>query len=339
MYFTARTLDDLLAPVLQRLLEVRHIVSTSRGDTKELTGVLLRLRNPRARLSHTESKGRVFSCLGELLWYLAGSNKLSFIVYYIERYKKESEDNRTVYGAYGPRIFGKGSKAQVHNIIELLRRGPSTRRAVIQLFGAQDVEKRKVEVPCTCTLQFLLRRGRLHLITNMRSNDAYFGLPHDIFAFTMLQELVARSINVEVGDYKHAVGSLHLYKDHFDAAQAYLKEGWQTTQDPMPAMPAGDPWPYLKEVLKAERAIRGGHVSITRTEKMPDYWADMIRLLQIFRHAKNKESGEITLLRKKMSSKVYNSYILRREKPKTEISQPEKQMGFPYASDGDRSGL
>jgi len=40
-------------------------------------------------------------------------------------------------------------------------------------------------------MQFMVRRRRLHLLTNMRSNDAFIGLPHDIFAFTMLQEIMA----------------------------------------------------------------------------------------------------------------------------------------------------
>lgn len=37
----------------------------------------------------------------------------------------------------------------------------------------------------------------------MRSNDAYLGFPHDVFFFTMIQELVARSLGIRVGDYHH----------------------------------------------------------------------------------------------------------------------------------------
>ena len=43
------------------------------------------------------------------------------------------------------------------------------------------------------------------MLTYMRSNDAYWGLPHDVFAFTMLQEILARSLTLELGTYKHAV--------------------------------------------------------------------------------------------------------------------------------------
>ena len=59
----------------------------------------------------------------------------------------------------------------------------------------------------------------------MRSNDAFKGLPHDVFCFTMLQEIFARTLGVHVGVYKHAVGSLHLYDKDRQKANQYLKEG------------------------------------------------------------------------------------------------------------------
>ncbi len=89
-----------------------------------------------------------------------------------------------------------------------------------------------------------------------RSNDAFLGLSHDIFSFTMLQEIVARTLSVEVGTYKHAVGSLHLNDRNRRAARRYLEEGWQSTTICMPPMPPGDPWNSIGKVLRAEREIR-----------------------------------------------------------------------------------
>ena len=131
---------------------------------------------------------------------LAKTNSLEFISYYLSRYQDESEDGRTVYGAYGPRLFKLRGINQINNIRRLLKKRDS-RRAVIQLFDAKDIAKRHKDVPCTCTMQFMVRRRRLHLLTNMRSNDAFIGLPHDIFAFTMLQEIMARSLGLELGTY------------------------------------------------------------------------------------------------------------------------------------------
>ena len=83
----------------------------------------------------------------------------------------------------------------------------------------------------------------------MRSNDSYIGLPHDFFAFTMIQEIVARTLDCGLGAYKHFVGSLHLYEDDLDSAQGYINEGLQPTTAAMPAMPRGDPWKVIDVLL------------------------------------------------------------------------------------------
>ena len=43
----------------------------------------------------------------------------------------------------------------------------------------------------------MIRSGQMDMITYMRSNDVFLGLPHDIFAFTMIQEIMARTLSVE----------------------------------------------------------------------------------------------------------------------------------------------
>jgi thymidylate synthase len=197
MYITARTLDDLLRRVFEKLLTGKDRIKSIKGANTELTGVLLKITQPRARLSRTEIKGTLFSCLGELLWYLAKTNALEFVAFYLPKYEKSSDDGKTIYGGYGPRLFCMDeANDQVANVTSLLRKKPGTRQAVIQLFKATDIIEEHKDVPCTCTLQFMIRGQRLHMFTNMRSNDAFLGLPHDVFAFTMLQEIVARTLNL-----------------------------------------------------------------------------------------------------------------------------------------------
>jgi thymidylate synthase len=279
MYFSAKTIDDLLRTAFRKLLESKNYVKASRGSMTELTGVLLQLTNPRARLSRTETKGRLFSCLGELFWYLAKTDDLTFIRYYLSHYAEESDDGQTVYGAYGPRLFSMRENNQIANVVKLLRERPTSRRAVIQLFDAADIAKVHKGIPCTCTLQFMIRDNHLILFTNMRSNDTFIGLPYDVFAFTMLQEIIARALGIDVGPYKHAVGSLHLYERNRKAAQQYLEEGWQETVEvSMPPMPLGDPWPALRTLLKAESDIRQGKAPDLPALKLDHYWTDLARL-------------------------------------------------------------
>jgi len=222
VYVRANTLDDLLHQVLELLTASTEWEHATRGRFTELYGSLLHLTNPRARLSRSESKGKVFSALGEWLWYLSGTNDYAFIDYYVPgAYAKETEDGKTVRSGYGERFFDFRGINQLNSVTDLLMRKKSTRRAVIQLFDASDITRNYASVPCTCTLQFLVRGNRLNMFVNMRSNDAYFGLPHDVFAFTMMQELVATSIGVELGEYKHSAGSLHLYEDQFPYARSF----------------------------------------------------------------------------------------------------------------------
>lgn len=321
MYISSTNIDDLLSRTFRRILKDGIEIEASRGLAKEKVGVLLQLTNPRSRLSRTEKKGTVYSALGELLWYLAASNRLDFIKYYIPLYESESEDKRTIYGAYGPRLFKLGGSInQVLNVIDLLKNKPHSRRAVIQLFDAKDIEKRspklgeRKEIPCTCTLQFLLRKRQLHMITTMRSNDAFLGLPHDIFAFTMLQEIIAKTLGVKLGAYKHSVGSLHIYQKDIPGIRQYLEEGIQGNIY-MPQMPDGDPWPAINILLKLENKIRKGEHADIDAAPIDHYWKDLARLLKIFSlSASSADTQKISKIRKSMFSQVYTPYIIKRQK-------------------------
>jgi thymidylate synthase len=309
MYIKASTLDDLLRDVLSKLIENNEWQTASRGKFTELFAPTLHLTNPRARLSRSEMKGKVFSALGEWLWYLSGTNDYTFIDYYIPgKYRDETEDGKTVRSGYGERLFGFRGLNQLDSVIGLLKRRRSTRRAVIQLFDASDIERDYASIPCTCTLQFMMRGDRLHLYVNMRSNDAYFGLPHDVFAFTMLQEMIARSIGVDLGEYKHAVGSLHLYELQVDAATAYLGEAWQATVA-MPSMPPGDPWESVEKVREIERRLREeGKSDIARSD-LSEYWRDLCRLLAAYRAGRDHDLTRLNGIRAELNSATYRVFV------------------------------
>ena len=325
-YFEADTLDDLMAEIFSPLLAGTEMIEASRGRFTEIFGAMLVLKNPRARLSRSESRGKIFSALGELFWYLSKTNSHQFIEYYISRaYKKEiEEDDNSVRNGYGTRLFYQnGQHDQIQNVINTLNKGRRTsRRAVIQLFEASDLTENFNEVPCTCTLQFLVRNDKLNLLVNMRSNDAYRGLPHDIFAFTMLQELIARSLGVEVGIYKHCAASLHLYEkieernDH-EEARKFLAEGWQDKIS-MPEMPISDQWNAIETVRQIEKQIRTGDYVDIASSGLDQYWQDICRLFVVFREGKSKnaqisESLETCrTIRKQMSNRIYDMFITSR---------------------------
>lgn len=308
-FFQAQTIDDLMYQVTNDLLSKGKPIRPTKGPAVELTGILLELKNPRARLSQTETRGKALSCLGELCWYLAKTNCLDYISYYIPKYKIFA-DNGLIFGGYGPRLFDWKGLNQVENIIDRLKTKPYSRKAVIQLFDAKDITEEHGDIPCTCTIQFMVRSSKLHMIIYMRSNDVFWGFPHDIFFFTMLQEIIARTLSVKLGSYKHIVGSLHLYDKNKKDAEQFINEGWQSTKIPMPPMPKGDPWPAINILLKSESAIRNGDIfDDSILDNVDPYWADLIRLLQVFRFHRDKKPDKIRSLRQEMSSEIYFPFI------------------------------
>ena len=308
--FAAATLDDVMRLVVNELLLHGEPIQSSKGPNRELTGVLLELTNPRSRLSRTETRGKPFSCLGELCWYLGKSDDVDFISYYLSSYSDLAEEHR-LRGAYGPRLFG-GDIDQVANVIDLLRRKPRSRQAVIQIFNASDIVGQHKDVPCTCVLQLMVRDSKpsLHMITYLRSNDVLLGLPHDVFCFTMIQEIVARALSLSIGTYRHVVGSIHLYDRDKKKAEQFINEGWQSTDLAMPQMPEGDPSPAVKTLLKAERSIRDGQgLPTDYLEGIHLYWADLVRLLVVFRYSKDKDGESIETVRGEMHSHIYDLFI------------------------------
>ena len=203
---------DSLYVKLCKLLEDngQHIVSRGMA-VKELIGVSIVLTEPKRRFLENSARNlKLYYAIGEFLWYLRGSNDLSEIEYYAPSMAKFSDDGSILQGAYGPKIV-----PLIDDLIQLLKNDTGTRRAVIPLYSADDLGKESKDIPCTLSLEFLIRNNKLHLITNMRSNDIFLGLPYDIFSFTMLQEYIAYQLGVDLGCYYHYVGSLHVYQRNF----------------------------------------------------------------------------------------------------------------------------
>lgn len=133
------------------------------------------------------------------------------------------------HGAYGPRL-----QYQVPDAIRRLQADISTRRAVLTIWDPiRDLREHPEEAtdyPCTVSCQLMVRQGYLDMHVSMRANDAWFGLPYDVFTFSQLQCTIAGQLGLPVGAYYHHATSLHLYEKDFDGA-------WQvahTSYDPTP---------------------------------------------------------------------------------------------------------
>ena len=187
-------------------------------------GFSARIENPSDRLiSIPERHWDIVYGLGEFIWYVTGSNSLDFINYYAPSYTRFSDDGETLYGAYGTRLFKSTiykysanllPESGIRSIIRKLRQDPDSRQALSVIWREDDMHLLKTkDLPCTVALQFFIRDNKLCMITTMRSNDVWLGATNDIFCFTMMQELIASELGIEMGFYQHNAGSMHMYEN------------------------------------------------------------------------------------------------------------------------------
>jgi len=171
----------------------------------------------------------------EGLWMLAGRNDLTFVKQYNNRMGDYSDDGETLHGAYGWRWIdyfrdsssvALGTINQLDIIIERLKADPTDRRCVLQMWDpVNDLNRKGVDVPCNTSIYFKIRNNRLLMTVCCRSNDIIWGtFGANIVHMSMLQEYMARAIDVEIGEYTQVSDSFHAYTKVFDEMHSRLEE-------------------------------------------------------------------------------------------------------------------
>lgn len=150
-------------------------------------------------------------CCAEAAWVMSGDNRVSTIKPYAKMIENFSDDGQYYFGAYGPKLVD-----QLPYIIKCFKKDIYTRQAVIQIWRERPYITK--DVPCTLSIQFIYRDGYLHCIDNMRSSDAWLGIPYDWFTFSMISAGVAALLRNEVKD----LNSIKLGKLFFNAGSQHL---------------------------------------------------------------------------------------------------------------------
>jgi hypothetical protein len=149
--------------------------------------------------------------VAEWVWMSLGREDVEGIARYNQRLRAFSDDGIRFAGAYGPMLRDQFAWA-----VKQLRDDPNTRQAVVQIWRPRPA--RSKDVPCTLSFDFLARAGRLHMTATMRSSDAWLGVPYDAFNFSMILNMAAGALGLEVGELTMNLASSHLYEQHWDLA-------------------------------------------------------------------------------------------------------------------------
>lgn len=211
------TVDSAYYGMCVQLLAAPHV-----GNTHEILNAKIQIEdvsNPVVSIRDIS----VEYLFGELVWYFTGRNDLEFISKFSSFWNHLSDDGETCNSAYGHIIFEKHGFDQLAKVIELLRKDPTSRRAVINLNVPNEHVIETKDEPCTVSIQFLLRDNKVYCTTYMRSNDIWFGFPYDVVFFTELQRIVAQELHANLGTYTHLVGSLHMYDKDEEKIRAIVK--------------------------------------------------------------------------------------------------------------------
>ena len=143
-------------------------------------------------------------------------------------------DRGRLRGAYGPRTYN-----QLKFVVQLLAEDPDTRQAVATIWNGTELREPSHDVPCTLSFQFFIRKRKLEMRVEMRSNDAWLGFPIDIEVFSSLHRSIAAALGLEPGPYYHVTGSMHLYERDVERAMSVVNLGPSPAQrEPAPGLSA-----------------------------------------------------------------------------------------------------
>lgn len=221
LQYQAHTASEVLSTIMSDLLGFGDEVGSRNGRAKELLNTQIILNRPQLREIITEGrKANIYAQIAETMWVLAGRDDIEWLGRYLPRAKDFSDDGETWRGAYGPRIRNyRGHIDQLYFVVDLLRRDPLSRRAVISIYDPMVDTKPGKDIPCNDFLQFQSRGGELYLTVTTRSNDAMWGWSGiNAFEWSVLQEIVASLLGIDVGPLTFNIGSLHLYSQHWAKA-------------------------------------------------------------------------------------------------------------------------
>lgn len=196
----------------------------------------------------------------ELLWFLKGDTNIKYLVdngvhiwdsdafrYYNELCVKHGVlpvDMDTFLGALGvespiegykfgdlnhvygyqwrswPKANGE-SIDQIKEVIETIKRNPSSRRMIVSAWNVADVGSMALP-PCHTMFQFFVAEGKLSCQLYQRSGDVFLGVPFNIASYALMTMMIAKECGLEAGEFIHTLGDAHLYLNHLDQAAEQL---------------------------------------------------------------------------------------------------------------------
>ena len=111
---------------------------------------------------------------------------------------------------------------QIQALLAGLRRDPYSRRHILSAWNVDELNQMALP-PCHTFSQFFIANGKLSCQLYQRSADMFLGVPFNIASYSLLTHIIAKEINLGVGDFVHTFGDLHIYEDHLDVVKQQIQ--------------------------------------------------------------------------------------------------------------------
>ena len=175
----------------------------------------------------TTKKLHLKSIIYELLWFLKGDTNIKYLkdngVSIWDEWADENGDLGPVYGAQWRSWQGANGKTidQITEVIDQIKKNPDSRRLIVSAWNVAEIPNMAL-APCHAMFQFYVVEGKLSLQLYQRSADVFLGVPFNIASYALLLMMVAQICDLEVGEFVHTFGDVHIYNNHFEQVEKQL---------------------------------------------------------------------------------------------------------------------
>lgn len=203
----------------------------------------------------TTKRVHLKSIIYELLWFIKGDTNIKYLVdhdvriwnewpfvkyqkspkyqqetieEFVEKIKTD-EKFAAEFGDLGP-VYGKQWRKfgiagyqvdQLKKVINEIKTNPNSRRLIVCAWNPLEVDEMALP-PCHSLFQFYVNEGKLSCELYQRSADLFLGVPFNIASYALLTMMVAKVCNLEVGEFIHTFGDVHIYVNHLEQIKKQL---------------------------------------------------------------------------------------------------------------------
>ena len=198
----------------------------------------------------TTKKVHTKSIVHELLWFLKGQTNTKYLkennVSIWDEWADEHGELGPVYGKQWRSWEGKDGRVvdQISELVKQIKSNPDSRRLIVSAWNVTDLPEMAL-MPCHTLFQFYtspptplhgVERGekkrRLSCQLYQRSADVFLGVPFNIASYALLTMMIAQVCDLELGEFIHTFGDVHIYNNHIEQVKLQLSR----TPYPLPTM-------------------------------------------------------------------------------------------------------